>query len=156
MTHIKQLTGLLIPTLLVAILSGTAAQAQTIYEWQDDNGERHYSDTPPDDGDVAISGMEVTRTDNEAVRTQLAEKREAQLEAADAASKQAEIDSAGSEKEKRVLEKRQENCTLAKQTADNYSRMRRIYRQTDDGEIEWLDVDEQREKAQEQVDKWCD
>ena len=53
-------------------------------------------------------------------------------------------------------ERRAANCELARGKLANYQTKRRIYRTDENGEVtEWLDVDEERAKAQAEVDEWC-
>jgi len=142
--------------LLMLLGSSPLASAQTIYEWQDEQGVRSYSDVPPESADVEDTGVEIARTDEEVVQARLSEQDEAYAKQREAKAQAAA--NAGKSDEQLAKQKamREANCKQAKGTRDDYQRLRRIYRQTDDGEIEWMDIDEERVKAQEQVDKWCD
>jgi len=149
---VKTLTTIL-PAMLLVV--SAAATAQTIYEWQDGKGERNYSDVPPESVNAKSTGIQITPTNEAQVKADIASKREATAKANEKNSQLAADkakDDAAKEKQQAT---RDANCEQSKKALDTYNSMRRIYKTGPDGEIEWLDIDEERAKAQEQVNKWC-
>ncbi len=146
-----------IGTLLATIiLLGGMANAQTIYEWRGDDGERSYSDTPPEDVELESTGIEISPTNKAAVNARESAKREAVAEQAEVA--QLNNAKAANDNEIAAKEKEQSdaNCAQASKKLRDYENNRRIYRTGPDGEItEWLDIDEERSKAQKEVDTYC-
>jgi len=140
-----------------ALLTGISqhVSAQTIYEWQDSKGERNYSDVPPEDVAVRSTGINIKPTDPTEVQARLGEKREANAATAEANQKAAAEKAKQDAVDKENQAMMDANCEQAKSTLKAYMSNRRIYKQGKNGEVEWLDIDEERASAQEQVDKWC-
>ena len=81
--HIKLVVSSFITALV--LLNGIT-NAQTVYEWRGDAGERSFSDIPPENTDLQSTGIEVSTTDRTAVIERESAKREAPAE--DAVAKQ--------------------------------------------------------------------
>jgi|GEM_PF-2171266 len=150
--HMPRRIGFLLAALMA--FSGMVS-AQTIYEWQSDNGERHYSDMPPNSVVVEDSGLSITLTSNSVVEASEVARR-AQEEAQgklDASSK--EEANAQAEVAQKEQAQRAANCIKARQTLTTYNNNRRVYKKDESGEVEWLDIDAERAKAQDAVNTWC-
>ena len=146
--------GLLLAGLL---LVSNIAGAQTIYEWRGDNNERSYSDMPPNNVDAAATNLSATPTDEAELEERLAIKDEARAtglitDALNRETAAAEAEDAAQRKAQRTA-----NCTRARDIQKKYNSNRRIYEVGPDGEVtKWQDIDEERAKAQKNVDTWCD
>ena len=151
--HIKLVVSSFITALV--LLNGIT-NAQTVYEWRGDVGERSFSDIPPENTDLQSTGIEVSTTDRTAVIERESAKREAPAE--DAVAKQMNNEEALNNAEIAAKKKAQSaaNCAKASNKLTLFTNNRRIYRQGPDGEVtEWLDIDEERTKAQKEVDTYC-
>lgn len=146
--------GLLLAGLLLIC---NIAGAQTIYEWRDDNNERSYSDMPPNNVDAAATNLSATPPDEAEIEQQQAIKDEAR--AAELLNDEVNRETAAAEAEAAAQRNAQRtaNCARARQIQKKYNSNRRIYEAGPDGEFtKWLDIDEERDKAQKNVDTWCD
>lgn len=140
----KRRKQLLIVT-LTAVLGTAPAGAGEIYRYVDENGEIHYVDRPtgvPTEERMAIS----TRpTDPAAVQARASTRysRPGGNDEEDAASgRNEELTRA----ERRAREKeREEKCEQYRTRLETYVTARRLYRETDGGEREYLDEDERLE-----------
>jgi hypothetical protein len=152
-------TKLVVSTLVATmILLGGITNAQTIYEWRGDGGERSYSDTPPENVELESTGIEISPTNPSAVKARESAKREAAVE-------QAEVDQLNAAKaanDAQIAAKEKEqseaNCAQARKKVRDYQGQgpRRIYRTGPDGELEYMGrADEERAKAQNEVDTYC-
>jgi hypothetical protein len=151
--HIPQRIGLLLAALLAI---SSVASAQTIYEWRSDDGERNYSDMPPDtvvieETDLVITPSNPAAAEAEDAATRAQKEEQAKLD--NASKQEAAIQAEIAQKEKAQSER---NCAKARQTLNTYNSNRRIYKKDENGEREWLDIDAERAKAQNAVDTWCD
>jgi hydroxylamine reductase (hybrid-cluster protein) len=147
-----QRIGFLLAALLT--ISGIAP-AQTIYEWRSNDGERNYSDMPPENVVVEETAISITPTNPAAAEAaeaakQAQEAEQAQLNAV--SNEEAAVQAQIAEKEK---SQRAANCDKARQTLTRYNNSRRVYKQGENGEREWLDIDAERAKAQQAVNTWC-
>jgi hypothetical protein len=140
----------------LSVLSGIAG-AKTIYEWRGSDGERSYSDMPPDNVDAAATDLSATPTDEAEIEQQLATKDDAR--AAELLNDEVTRETAAAAAEVAAERKAQRtaNCARAREIQNKYASNRRIYEVGPDGEVtKWLDIDEARAKAQKDVDTWCD
>jgi hypothetical protein len=139
------------------VLLSNIAYAKTIYEWRGDNNERSYSDMPPNNVDAAATNLSATPTDEAEIEQQQAIKEAAR--AAELLNDEVNRETAAAEAEAAAQRnaERKANCTRARQIQKKYDSNRRIYEAGPDGEFtKWLDIDEERDKAQKNVDTWCD
>ena len=137
------------------------AGAQNIYKTVDEQGSVTFTDRPPERGTIpveTVAGLDIQGTDEEELTARIAASEE-QLTAdqeADLVRKQEQAEEAdqlaASEQE------RSENCANAKRILTKYTESRRIYRNLEDGERDYLDdseLDSARAEAAQQVDEWC-
>ncbi len=151
----------LVTLVMLAIAQGFVLNvtAQTVYKTVDEKGNISYTDRPTVDYRVEIvAGLNIALTDsgaivgqNDEARKQLAAEHTAQQirqdQDAEKAALQANAD-----------EERAANCEIANQRLTKYSEAHRLYRQTSDGEREYLtddELDSARTKAVRSVDEWC-
>ena len=133
--------------------------AQTVYKTVDDQGTVIYTDRPTVNHPAEIvAGLDIALTDSGAITGQNDEARKQH-----AAEYTAQQIRQNQDAEKAVLqaktnEERAANCEVANQRLTKYSEAHRLYRQTPDGEREYLNDDEldsARTKAARSVDEWC-
>ncbi len=138
---------------LVLCLGGPAL-ATEIYKWTDENGNVHYGDRPsgaPTEERVLIS---YKRTDGAAVQARVAARREN-----DEIRRDARADDARSEEEIRAeREERKKKCEDYRAKLETMVTSRRLYREDENGEREYLDDSEReaaRQRAEELVAEYC-
>ena len=145
-------------TCAIATLTITGgAMASEIYKWTDEEGNVHYEDRPTGARTEERLAMTYSRTNSGAVQQR------AQA-FADATAAREEARSAAAAAEKEAAEQaadeaqRAERCDGARARLESYLQSRRLYRTDENGEREYLDdtqTQEAREKAEEQVTKFC-
>ena len=125
--------------------SVSAAIAQEIYKWIDDDGNVHYEDRPS--GAATEERIDITyrRTDSGAVRQRTKSFRDAQDALAEAKSVEEARQKEAAENAAAAAE-RQQACDRARARLESYLQARRLYRTDETGERVYLD-DEQREQA---------
>jgi len=137
-------------------MAASSIDAQTIYEWRDENGTVSYSDTPPEGVEAESTGQTLQRTDDNAVRADLAAKQKASEEQAVVDAENQQVADAEAQVAQQLATQKAANCEIAKRKLQSYNSNRRIYKTDENGEItEWLDIDEERAKAQNEVSQYC-
>jgi len=144
-------------------LAGTAG-AQTVYKTVDQKGSVSYTDRPPlllesDAKSVDVVDLQIKLTDP----TVIAANREAAGKDASAndvaADIRAEHAATEAEQQERNDANRAATCARAKSRLQRYRENRRIYRQGENGDREYLDdkaLDAERASAARSVEEWCD
>ena len=138
---------LIYPLLVLALALSTSLNAGAIHKWVDDNGNVHYSDSPP------------TKSKSENIRVQSAPsdpgKALPRLNTPDASSQAA----AGAGNEQEVSAERASRiCASAKADLDVISNSDRIKLQTADGSVRYLsdeEIAERKATSQAEVDRFC-
>lgn len=143
--------------LLCGIMSNISAQ--TVYKWVDGDAVTHFSAQPPQGIDAERTSIRLRSTNRQATQT-LVENSTAQREA-DTVRRQQNQEKAAENKAQtqKDFQTRAENCAKARQQNETYSTARRLYRELEDGEREYLDdaeLDAERAEAKQLVDNWCD
>jgi len=140
---------------VLVFVSMMNAGAQSIYKWVDEDGVTHFSEQRP-------QGIEAERI---AVRVQSGSSRQSAPEsaapAASAARRPEQKEPATEDRSAAAADKeiRSENCAKARERLETYETSRRLYRQLDDGDREYLDddeLDDARAEARRLVAQWCD
>jgi len=134
-----------------------AVLAGEIYKWTDDDGNVHYEDRPLGD-EVERLDVFSRSTNNATVQASIDARRERETVRSDARSKREEDKQTAAEA-KVASEQRAANCEKSRARMQNYLAARRLYNQDDAGERVYLDEDQvmaARDKAQEQIQKYCD
>ncbi|MDH3613589.1 MAG: DUF4124 domain-containing protein [Gammaproteobacteria bacterium] len=146
----------LLITVAAALITGGTAVASEIYKWTDRDGNVHYEDRPTGDAPMERLAIVSRNTDNSAVRSQVAAKREARATAEQVAS---EAPPEMSKAELRAeQEKRKEQCQMYRDRLEQFLRSQRLYREDDAGEREYLDESETlaaRESVEGQIKEYC-
>ena len=133
--------------------------AQAVYKWVDDDNVTHFSAQPPRGVDAERTAIRLQPSNRQA-RQERIEESAAQREAS--ALRRQQNREQGAEEAAQVEKNSQiraENCAKAKQRYETYSTSRRLYRELENGEREYLDDDEldaERAEAQQLVNDWCD
>jgi hypothetical protein len=139
-----------------------SAAAQNVYKTVDDAGLVTFTDRPPFnqfDGTIErVMGLDIDRTEddqilaaNDKARSQRAEARQAQQQLL-AKNTEAASEAAVEKKERAV------NCDLAKDRRTRLNTAHRVYRNTKDGEREYLssaELDSARAGADSSIQEWC-
>ena len=149
-------TPLLIAFSIAALVATGVCAAGEIYKWTDENGNVHYQDRPTGDVDLERVDIVSRDTDNSAIQARLAANREAQLEAEEAA---AEAEPEKTREELRMEQlAREDQCQSYRDKLDTFLNARRMYRETENGEREYLDDEQQleaRAKVEEKIAEYC-
>lgn len=140
------------------------AVAQTVYKSVDEQGNVAFTDRPPisqSDSNSSLEtvrGLDITRTNPVAVAARN-ERADAEQRAGDIARGNRKEDATEEQAaQKQNAAERSANCDAAQARLKRYSESRRLYRQTPDGEREYLsssEIDDARADAILSVDKWC-
>lgn len=133
-----------------------AAVAGEIYKWTDENGNVHYEDRPTVD-DVERVAVTSSNTNNSSVRASIDARRARQAAREDADAKRDEEEERAAEIA-RIAEEREQKCQESRQRMERYLQARRLYREDESGEREYLDdsqVMEARSQAQEDIQAYC-
>ena len=148
--------------IVAALLMSAVAQAQSVYRVVDKDGNVSYTDRPPatvtDDKAVDRMKVQIRLTDPALIaasREETLKQAKADGTAADIRERQEAEDKAEAN---RAEEQRAANCELAKQRMKSYSEARRLFRELDNGEREYLtneEIDSTRAEAARSVDEWC-
>jgi hypothetical protein len=163
MTFRVKLTGSLLLVLAGTLTLAGTAGAQTVYKSVDDEGNVSFTDRPPmqesDADSVDVMDLQIQLTDPAVI----AANREAQAKDASANQVAADIraEHATTEEEQQARNEanRVATCARAKSRLNRYRENRRIYRQGEDGDREYLDdkqLDAERAEAARSVQEWCD
>jgi len=135
------------------------AGAQVIYKWVDDEGVTNFGEQPPLGVDAERISTRIRQTNRQALQTRI--DTSAERNAAVTTRKRQEKEQAAENKAKAASDRelRTENCTKAQTRLVNYNTARRLYRELEDGEREYLtddELDNERADAQKLVNEWCD
>ena len=141
--------------LLVLVLSAAALTTSTfageIYRYVDENGNVHYVDRPTGQSGEERMGITYSGTRSEAVTARVQKQRDyvSALEEArsETASRREAEAQARAEKEARAAK-----CAAHRARLETYLQSRRLYRENEAGEREYLD-DEQRMEARHKVEE---
>lgn len=139
----------------VALTGGTAVAGE-IYKWIDDEGNIHYEDRPTSGATIERVAIASRNTDNAAVQERMAANREARATAAQVAS---EAPPKMSRQEIRAeQQKRKEKCEQSRARLETFTNARRLYRENESGEREYLDdaeISTARSQIEEQIKEYC-
>ena len=136
---------------------GSAVLSGEIYKWTDENGNVHYEDRPLGEEVQRVSVVS-SNTDNTAVQASIEARRARETERAEARSKRSEEEQAAAQA-KAESEQRATKCQESRARMESYLQARRLYNENAAGEREYLDengIMQAREKAQAQIQKYCD
>ena len=142
---------------LASITFASVATAGEIYKYTDEDGNVQYGDRPTGaDGEERMAVV-YTGTSSDSISAQARERESymaAREERRNAKQEQAEAEAtAAVEREERAAK-----CQQSRSRLESYLQSNRLYRETADGEREYLDEDqmlEARQKAEDQVKEYC-
>lgn len=146
---------------LVLVLSAatlaTSAFAGEIYKHVDEQGNVHYLDRPT--GESGEERMDITYsgTSSASVQAQV-KRRNDYMEALDEARKETQSRREAEAQARAEMETRAAQCEKNRSRLESYLRSRRLYRENDAGEREYLDDEqilEARRKAEEAIQETC-
>lgn len=150
----RKTTSIALVLLASAIASG--ASAQQIYKWTDADGNVHYEDKP-----IAADSERVAITTRPTDPARVQARTEARLQsgAMRAEQEEAAAEAAAAAAEQQAeAEQRQEKCEQYRATLQKFLVSRRLYREDDEGEREYLDESETqaaRDRVEGQVEEFC-
>lgn len=139
-------------------LAATAATAADVYRSVDAQGNVSYSDRPQND-DAERVAVVAPRAASQPARPQAAAAPQPSMPASEpAATEPAATESAPQPTRAEQAAERARNCEVARERATRYAESRRLYRNTPEGEREYLsdaEIDEARARAAADVETWC-
>jgi hypothetical protein len=142
--------------LFFLLLIGLNASAATVYRSVDDQGNVRYTDRPDGKNVERV----VIHTRRGSAPAPASRPSVAAQNAASNPEGQAEPGLEGEQgpSEEEIQAQRESNCKIAKDRLELYVTSRRLYKEMPEGERDYLDDDQltqAREKAAEDVQKWC-
>lgn len=136
--------------LFFAAASSLAAE---VYRSVDENGVVVYSDRPDREGTERVF-VATTRPPTPTPRPAASASKDEPSSDPEAIGAETRLEPSAQE----VAEERRKNCEIARERAERYRASRRLYRNTSDGEREYLsdaEIDEARASANADVERWC-
>ncbi len=142
---------------VVALTIASGAVANEIYKWTDEDGNVHYEDRPTGAATEERLYMTYSRTDSNAVQQRVKARVDARTAREDARAAAAESQKEAADSAA-VAAERAQKCENSRARLESYLQARRVYRTDENGERVYLDEEqrqEARQKAEEQVSKFC-
>ena len=139
-----------------SVAFSAAAVAGEIYKWTDEEGNVHYEDRPTVE-EVERVAIASSRTNSSSVRASVDARRARQAAREDANAKREEEERKAAEVAQ-IAAEREQKCQESRARMENYLQARRLYREDENGEREYLDdtqVMEAREQAQDDIQAYC-
>ncbi|MGI9262276.1 MAG: DUF4124 domain-containing protein [Woeseiaceae bacterium] len=142
-------------TLTLALSS--AAVAGDIYKWVDEDGNVHYGDKPIDTTQTVRVAIDSKPTDPARIAAQTQARVTARTEAREA---EAEAAAAGpSEEELQAqAQQRRQACEKSRANMQRMATARRLYREDESGEREYLDeaeMEASRQRVEDEISEFC-
>lgn len=146
---------------LVLVLSAaaltTSAFAGEIYKYVDDNGNVHYVDRPTGESGEERLDISYTGTSSEAVTARVQQRRD-YMSALDEARSEARNQREAEAQARAEMEQRAAKCQEHRTRLESYLQSRRLFRENEAGEREYLDEEqtmEARRKVEEAIQENC-
>ena len=140
-----------------AVATGAPAVAGEIYKFVDDDGNVHFVDRPSGQSGEERLQLSYARTSNSAVDSQI--KSRQQYEEAREKRREEQMTQREAEEALRVeARQREAKCQEHRALLESYLQARRLYRENDSGEREYLDdsqILEARRKVEEKIAETC-
>jgi len=136
---------------MLALTAGGGAMASEIYKWTDEDGNVHYEDRPSGAATEQRLALTYRRSSSGSVERQvksLADSQAARQEARAAADAEAQQ----AEELKAEAEAKKARCEKHRAQLETLLQARRLYRQGENGEREYLD-DKQRQEARSRTEE---
>jgi len=147
-------------TLITFMLAGlaTVAAADTVYKWVDGGGQVHYTDLPPDQPGAKLLGVFERDMILDTELNAGAEPSGPEFyESSPPTDEEATADAAAAV-QRDLAAVRVDQCQQAQERYKTYIESRRLYRETPDGQREYLtdaELTEARVQARKDVDEFC-
>ena len=141
----------------LAIALGTAAFADEIYKWTDEDGNVHYEDRPSGAASEERLQFSYNRTDNSAVQARVQTQRDT-TSSRRQARENAASDKQTAQESRAAAEEKQAQCQSYRSQLKIMLESPRVYREDDAGERNYLDEAaraEARSKAEELIKETC-
>lgn len=147
------------------VLVASTSFASEIYRFTDEDGNVQYSDRPTFASTEERVRIASARTDSAAARAHMEQRYSLNQPAPEAAAQNAIPEEVVEEEEMTRAERaaaqreRAQKCQQYRDRLETFVTSRRLYRETDNGEREYLEEDEileARERVQNQVAEYCD
>ena len=146
---------------LVLVLSAaaltTSAFAGEIYKYVDEEGNVHYLDRPTGESGEERMNITYSGTSSAAISAQV-KRRQDYMEALDEARSEKASQREAEEQARAEMEARAAKCEANRARLETYLQSRRLYRENEAGEREYLDeeqMQEARRKAEEAIQETC-
>ena len=146
---------------LVLVLSAaaltTSAFAGEIYKYVDDNGNVHYVDRPTGESGEDRLDISYTGTSSESVTARVQQRRD-YMSALDEARSEAKTQREAEAQARAEMEQRAAKCQEHRARLESYLQSRRLFRENEAGEREYLDEEqtmEARRKVEEAIQENC-
>jgi len=139
---------------LSVVISFSPITYAEMYKWVDENGDTHYSQSPPSDDYVVETIKPQPKVDTDNAKKELEQRRESLLKISEEREK-SEQEKLNKEKEEAV---KIENCRKAQAKLANNQNAARIRAVDNEGNVVRASEEERQRRikdAQEKVDKWC-
>lgn len=140
-----------------AVATGTPALAGEIYRFVDDNGNIHFVDRPSGQSGEERLQLTYARTSNTAIEGQI-KSRQQYMEAREKARDEKMSQRDAEEQLRAEAEERASKCQEHRARLESYLQARRLYRENDAGEREYLDDTEildARRQVEEKIAETC-
>ena len=148
--------ALLAGILSLGVMSNTCAES--VYKWIDSEGVTHFSAQRPVGIEAERISINSQPTNRQATQTRADTSAEKNAEAATRRKQNNEKATENKAQAKQDQQTRVENCAKARTRLETYSTSRRLYRELEDGERDYLtddELDNARMEAQQLVNEWC-
>lgn len=142
--------------LLLAAAVPTAVTAADIYKWTDADGNVHFEDRPS--GRPSEERLSIDSDPSSSVARAAAPRPTVTRESMNEARAAARAEEISAEEQRARDKERAEKCDMFKERLQTFLTSRRLYRQDENGEREYLDEEETlaaRARVQEQVVEYC-
>jgi hypothetical protein len=158
-------TGIFAFVATLVLITGTALAdtsihvgERSVYKWVDDNGVTNYAGQPSAAHATDKTTIRFKPTDKDATNDRVQRQNDV-IAAADTRRTQQSQDASQARQEKAEFEQqRAVKCDKSRATAKRYNEAHRLYRQTEDGERDYLsdqELDQERADANQSINEFC-
>ena len=140
-----------------AVITGASVSAGEIYKYVDEAGNVQYLDRPTGESGEERLGLTYARTDSATVSAQQ-KRRQEYMATLDEAREESSSRREAEEKARAEMEQRDAKCQQHRARLESYLQSRRLYRENEAGDREYLDESqtlEARQKVEELIQKDC-
>jgi len=141
----------LIGCAVLAITASNSGLANEIYKWTDNEGNVHYEDRPTGSATEERMALTYHRTNSDALNNRITSRAKTEATRQEARTAAAEEEKSA-ETQAADAAAKQKKCDSYRARLQTFVQSRRLYRQNDDGEREYLD-DQQTQEARQRVEE---